>query len=70
MSQKEQRYVVSQYSGTIGGPMTRAVAELPKQAYDGGKVLEKEGAKQVQIFDSVTGKVYDLASFAKEHRLK
>lgn len=70
MSQNKERYQVMHYLRAINSPMVRAAAEQPKQAYEAGKFLQKEGAIQVQIQDALTGKIYDLPDFAKEHRLK
>jgi hypothetical protein len=69
VSQKE-RYQIMHYARTLQGQMVRATAEQPSQAFNGAKWLEKEGASQVRIHDTLTGKLYDVQSFAKEHRLK
>jgi len=67
---KSDRYQLTQYSGTIGGPLAIASSDQPKNVYEAGKHLRREGAKDVRIYDLVAGKDYDLDAFGKEHRLK
>jgi hypothetical protein len=69
VSDKKERYQIMHYGRTIQAQLVRATAEKPSQAYNGAKWLEKEGAPDVRIHDTVTGKVYDLKSFGKEHKL-
>ena len=64
------RYQLTHFSGTLGGPLVRASADKPKSVYDAGRWLEKEGGRDVRIWDRVAGKDYDLDAFAKEYKLK
>jgi len=65
----KDRYEIMHFGKTIGGPLVRGAVEQPSKAYDAGKALQQQGAQQVQIHDKQTGKIYDLAAFAQEHRL-
>ena len=67
MSQK--RFIVVTTARTTGADLMYTWSDVPAEALKLAKGAEQTGARNVRVLDAADSKHYDLATFAKLHKL-